>query len=72
VNKQREVPAEQRVPFARLAELYGPARTRQDLQQDINILVEVLRRAAMERLVDGGFVRDWQGRLAALRRLVGF
>jgi hypothetical protein len=72
VNKQREVPAEQRVPFARLAELYGGTRTRQDLQQDINILVEVLRRAAMERLVDGGFIREWQARLAAVRRLVGF
>ena len=72
VNGRREVPAEQRLAFARLAELYGAARTRQDLQQDIQSLVEVLQRASQQRLIDGGFLREWQKRVAALRRLVGF
>jgi hypothetical protein len=72
VNQRRGVTAEQGVPFARLTELYGPGRNRQEFQQDIDTLVAVLLRAAQQRLVDGGVVRDWQKRLGMLRRLVGF
>ena len=72
VNEQRGVAAEQRVPFARLGELYGAGRSRQEFQQDIDTLVAVLLRAAQQRLVDGGVVREWQKRLGLLRRLVGF
>jgi hypothetical protein len=72
VNTQRGVPASARVPFEELERVYGAgARRREDLQQDIDILVGVLQRAALERQVDGGIVRAWRGKLVILRRLMG-
>ena len=72
VNGRREVPAGGRVAFEDLERVYGQAaRRREDLQQDIDILVGVLQRATLLRQVDGGVIRAWRGKLGILRRLMG-
>jgi hypothetical protein len=72
VNQQRGIPAEGRVAFEELERVYGVAlRRREDLQQDIDILMGVLQRATLERQVDGLIVRTWRGKLGVLRGLIG-
>jgi hypothetical protein len=72
VNDQKEVAAEGRVAFAQLAETYGPAkRGRQEIQQDMDILLKVLAQAALERQVNGQVLREWRQKVVMLRRLLG-
>lgn len=66
VNEQRGVTT---ISVEDAIELYREKRTR-DLQQSLEKLMEVLDRAKLQRQVDGAFVRDWNQRLATLRRFV--
>lgn len=71
VNDQKGVAAEGRIPFAQLTEVYGPTRRgRVEIQQDVETLVNVLGRAALERQVNGQVVREWRQKLGTLRRLL--
>ena len=67
VNQQRGVEARPTLEEARAA---AATATTNDLHESLQKLMEVLERAKLERLVDGGFVRDWRGRLALLRRFI--
>jgi hypothetical protein len=71
VNERRGVAAEGRVSFAQLGEIYGPAkRGRQEIQQDMDILLKVLGQAVLERQVNGQVVREWRQKLVLLRRIL--
>ncbi len=71
VNEQRGVAAEGRITFAQLGDVYGPAkRGRQEIQQDMDILLKVLGQAALERLVNGQMVREWRQKVVLLRRIM--
>jgi hypothetical protein len=72
VNEQRGVASEGRVPFAQLGDVYGAAkRGRQEIQQDMELLLKVLGQAALERLVNGQMVREWRQKVVLLRRIMG-
>jgi hypothetical protein len=47
-------------------------RGRQDLQEDIETLVEILRKAMQIGLTTGAAVRDWRGKLSLLRKLCSY
>ena len=72
VNGRREIPVESRIPFEELERMYGiAARRREDLQQDIDILMKVFQSAVLHRQADGAVLRAWRGKLEILRRLMG-
>lgn len=51
-------------------ELYA-SKTSGDMQQALDKLLNVLAEAKLQRLIDGIFTREWRGKLANLRRLLG-
>jgi hypothetical protein len=67
VNDRREVGAESRVDWLSLEETYR----KQGIQENVEILLRLLQQAALEGQIDGAAVREWRGRLAMVRRLVG-
>ena len=65
------LPQAEAVTFAQLGDVYGAAkRGRQEIQQDMDILLKVLGQAALERLVNGQMVREWRQKVVLLRRIM--
>ncbi len=71
VNRRRGLSEDQCVKAEAVEEMYK-SRKSQDLQQDLDILLEVLKRGAMQRLLDGAHLLEWRRKLAFLRKLIGF
>jgi hypothetical protein len=70
VNSRREISSG--IDLAKVESIYK-ARTKEDFQQDIDILVKKLKEYMLQaNLIDPSAFREWQSHLGMLRKLIGF